>query len=65
MYIYIHMHWSPTCHGTESSGSNSEWKTEIFIWNTPKYSGREENNGRAGVDLSAVQVQISAAVQVQ
>ncbi len=37
----------------------------IFIRNTPKYSGCEEINGRAGADLSAVQVQISSAVQVQ
>ncbi len=40
-------------------------ENRIFIWNTPKYSGWEEINGRAGADLSAVQVQISSAVQVQ
>ncbi len=40
-------------------------ENRIFIRNTPKYSGCEEINGRAGADLSAVQVQISSAVQVQ
>ncbi len=40
-------------------------ENRIFIWNTPKYSGCEEINSHAGADLSAVQVQISSAVQVQ
>ncbi len=52
------------CHGTESSRSNCEWKQNLYLEHS-KYSGCEEINGRAGADLSAVQVQISSAVQVQ
>ncbi len=44
------------CHGTESSRSNCEWKQNLYLEHS-KYSGCEEINGRAGADLSAVQVQ--------